>query len=376
MSYLKIELTGNNIDRAIRDLQKNDIGLNNLLKRSQNQLIFNIDYAKKQDLFALFKNSCYNVKIIEESSFKNHIEKNKKRFGLIAGLVLIIISSLMFFSGRFVVKISGNETVTNFQIEQVLEENGIKKGFFKKDIDVSQVRNVIFSRFPQVSNVVAYEKGICLMIQITEQDSGSVINPTATGDLYSSANGTVEKIISYSGTPLVKVGDNVQRGDILIQGDLITETEKKRVRANGEVVLKVPFELSFDVTNCFIKSVITEKSSKSRKVVFFDPFAPSKRIEYHDDGFAEIIVKKYISENYFLPFYVEETTFYKTEKVIVMQNEKEVALTYLTDYMDTNFDKDKYFVTNCSYDFIRDENVFLKLTGECLVNSVVFVEDK
>ena len=83
--------------------------------------------------------------------------------------------------------------------------------------------------FDEITWVAAAVKGNHLYISIKENDSfeGGIKSTEIPENIIASDDGTIESIITRSGTPLVKKGDNVEKGQVLVSG--VVRSEERRV---------------------------------------------------------------------------------------------------------------------------------------------------
>jgi similar to stage IV sporulation protein len=69
-----------------------------------------------------------------------------------------------------------------------------------------------------VSFVSAQYKGVVLYIKIVETENPPDVIDSTPKDLTASHRGKISKLLVYQGTPLVKAGDTVEKGQVIIGG--------------------------------------------------------------------------------------------------------------------------------------------------------------
>lgn len=99
--------------------------------------------------------------------------------------------------------------------------------------------------FDEITWVAAAVKGNHLYISIKENDSfeGEIKSTEIPENIIASDDGTIESIITRSGTPLVKKGDNVEKGQVLVSGVINICDD------SGEVIAKRGVTADADVIN-------------------------------------------------------------------------------------------------------------------------------
>ena len=104
-------------------------------------------------------------------------------------------------------------------ILKFLSENNIKAGIKKKNIDGSKIEEEIRLAYEDIGWVSAEVKGTRLIIRIRETNMPTpVIRTTAPSHIVATKDAVIKEIITRSGTPMVKPGDVVRKGDILVSG--------------------------------------------------------------------------------------------------------------------------------------------------------------
>lgn len=118
------------------------------------------------------------------------------------------------------------------QLLQFLEEEGITYGMSKRKIRCTSLAEAMRRKFPEITWVSAKLSGTQLIFEIRE----GTLPPKEQKEedscsLFSEVEGTVEKIVTRRGTPLVKEGDSVERGQELVSGILnITDDSQEVMR--------------------------------------------------------------------------------------------------------------------------------------------------
>jgi len=118
-----------------------------------------------------------------------------------------------------------------------LTENGITHGMKKSRVPVEDLEKAIRNEFPIVTWTSVKVDGSKLLIQIKEnellkeEDQPKEEQAEEKGfDLVAQTDGTIVSIVTRSGIPLVKEGQEVTKGDILVQGAIPILSEDGTVR--------------------------------------------------------------------------------------------------------------------------------------------------
>ena len=175
----------------------------------------------------------------EKPSLKRTIVVSYKRIGFFVGVILAF--SLLFVWSEIVteVRVSGTNLVSEAEVIACLgDECRMPKK--KKEIDVKEWEKKLIAQ-PGVSNASLEIKGNIVFIRILEElEEPEPLNYTQISDVISDFDGVVTKVVCHAGTPLVRQGDTVRKGDVLISSSVTAADGKEtKVRALGEVYGRV-----------------------------------------------------------------------------------------------------------------------------------------
>lgn len=143
----------------------------------------------------------------------------------IAGLVGSLLFWLWMAGFIWAVEVEGNFFITTDMFQDFLVENGIRTGMNKKEVDIEKLEEAIRTKFDIVTWTSAKIEGTKLLIQVRENDliqmeaGNADAAETEQGmDLTANKDGVVVSMVTRSGVPLVHIGDEVKKGDILVEG--------------------------------------------------------------------------------------------------------------------------------------------------------------
>ena len=90
------------------------------------------------------------VRIVERRGLPFLLRRWKRRKGLLVGVAAFLL--LLFLSGQFVweIQINGNQTVTDDEILQSLEEMGLSRGSWKESLDVQKMAILLRQQYEQI----------------------------------------------------------------------------------------------------------------------------------------------------------------------------------------------------------------------------------
>ena len=219
----------------------------------------------------------------------------KRRWLFLAGLILTfvfwIVSSFFVWS----VHVEGNLLLTDDMVEDYLKTQGVTISMPKKELHIAQLEKSIREEFPQIIWTSLQLDGTRLTVYVKEnQYYGQEQQPEETGKVYPNGanlvadmDATVVSIITRAGEPKVKAGDVVEKGQILVGGEVLIRGDDETVKgvryytADADVVLQgvLPYQtsLSYDYTEKVFSGRNTRKyflQFGTKQIVLGKPGAP------------------------------------------------------------------------------------------------------
>ena len=162
----------------------------------------------------------------------------KKRKVFLAGIIISLGFWLLMSAHIWTIQLTGNYYITEDVFMDFLTENGITHGMKKSKVPVQEMEKAIRNEFPIVTWTSVKVDGSKLLIQIKEnellkeeeQPEGRKKEEEKGFDLVAQTDGMIVSIVTRSGVPLVKEGQEIKKGDILVQGAIPILSEDGTVR--------------------------------------------------------------------------------------------------------------------------------------------------
>ncbi len=121
-----------------------------------------------------------------------------------------------------------------------LKKEGIESGKLKSKVDVQNAINSIRLKRDDISWMSINMKGTNIIVKLAQADKRpTIVNPDEYCNIVATKKGIIQKISADTGTILVKPGDIVEKGTILIGGYMEGKyTDTRYVHAKGKVTAK------------------------------------------------------------------------------------------------------------------------------------------
>lgn len=197
-------------------------------------------YLGLSDFFAIrdiVRKTKTKVAVLERHGLPFFIRDAKKRKMFLAG----ILFCLVFLTGmsRFVwsIEFTGNQMVTDDELYDFLKLQGVDYGTKKSALDLEELEAAIREEFSQVTWTSAKLDGSKVTVQIKENDlptkeerEESIAKFEDGAELVASKTGVIADILTRSGVPRVKKGDEVEKGTLLVSGLVPVKNDDGTVR--------------------------------------------------------------------------------------------------------------------------------------------------
>lgn len=211
------------------------------------------------------------LKIIKRHGIPFWLRRYKNRYGLVAG-ILVFCLLLSFFSSRiWVIRMRGVEGEIEQQILTQMKQEGITLGTRTSAFDFATVRQKLIVACPQISWMSLNPSGSVLNVDVSLRTAPPlVLDHQQPCNLIASVDGTILSMNIKNGDPMVKVGDGVVKGDLLVSGaveyaDGCTVFRK----AEGEILAETKHRVTFQVPYEQTHSCYTGKTKRRYAFHFF-----------------------------------------------------------------------------------------------------------
>lgn len=244
------------------------------------------------------------VEVLREKGFPAWRRRYGNRYGFMLGLLLAVAA--MFFLNCYIWKmdIRGNERISDTEVIQRLAAYGLKEGSWKNGMDLEKARNELLLQYPEWSWLSLSIEGSTLEVRLEEATQAPEIErPGDPRDIVADRDGVIYSIVARRGTPKVRAGDVVRKGDVLISGTIEIEMEDgskkyEYTEASGEVYALCTFELTDTQNKAYIEKNYTQDKAhelllqwNESKISLYKPF----RIYENYDTIEETLCEDFAS---------------------------------------------------------------------------------
>lgn len=279
------------------------------------------------------KTKC-RFKIIEKKGLPFALNKYKKRKILGIGIIVFVIGLYVLSSFIWVVEIEGNSRVENEKILQSCEKMGLEPGSLKFKVNTKAISDGLITEFENISWVGVKITGTNIKISIVETiPETKIVDRVTPCDIVAKKDGIIIGIATSAGTPLVKQGDVVQAGDILVSSEISIksgdeEVGREYVKAEAVVQAKLWYELKDELELKYNEKVYSGETKKDISFVLGDKNINIVKPNIKYDNFDEVAIyeKPLAIGDYQFPVSISESEYreyHLVEKTRTVEQAKE-----------------------------------------------------
>ena len=316
IGYIRINVEGFYIEKFINICRQNGIFLWGIKREKASIMHTNISIKDFKKIKRITKQINCRVHIERKKGLPFFLDRYKKRKIFVIGLIAILL--IIFGTSNFVwnIEVVGNEKINKDELIQELKEQGLEIGTPKREINKNEIINTIRLKRNDVSWVGINIKGTNVTVKIVEtEEKPEIINQDEYCNIVANKDALIQKIDSTKGTSVVKEGDLVKKGSILIGGWMEGKyTGVRYVHGAGKVMGKVWYT---ETDRVQLKEEKTEKTGKEEKKyrINFNNFQINlyktlSKFEKYDTIYTDKKVK--IFSDFYLPVSFTECNNFET----------------------------------------------------------------
>ena len=255
--YVKIKLECYRPERIVNILLAEGVVLHNTERMNTHEMQAVISLKDYQLVCDSAQTYDYTVTVLSSHGLPVFFRVLASRPLLIFS-VLLWLAAAIILSGRvFIFNITGCDRVSENEILTLMENMGIKKGSPKAGIDCKELSRAVLEYDSRISFADIRLHGVVLTAVIHEADTFKFSEKDDTpSSIYADKDCVIVKITVRHGTPAVKPGQAVRRGELLISGDITPE------HGNSEKPVKIAAEGTVSAQTAYRFCVTVERSAE------------------------------------------------------------------------------------------------------------------
>lgn len=380
--FINITVEGFFVERFINTCINNKIFLWSIKRKSSTLLTVNVNINNFKKIHAIARKTKCKVRINAKKGLPIFLHRYRKRKLFLLILIPIFLGIIISSTYVWNIEIVGTENIDVAELMQQLNEEGLKVGNKKNSIDSKKIINSIRLKRSDIAWIAIDMKGTNVIVNLVQaEEKPKIINKEEYCNIVASERGVITKITADTGTAIAKVGDIVEKGDVLIGGYMQGKyTDTRYVHANGEVKAKVWYtkKISSGLTREITEETGLTQNKYSININNFkiNLYKTLPNFENYDTIIETNKIK--IFSNFYLPIEITKTTYVETQKTKNTYGKEELKQ-LLIKQLEEQFSQDginNLNVINRVVNIFNKENneLELEMTYEAEIN--IGIEEK
>ena len=248
LGYIEFEMEKGDFERFLTLCAKNEVRIWNI-ERKNGKITACTTISGYKEFLIFRRKTRAKIRITKKKGFPFFIKPILRRKGIVFGILAFILIYMFLSCHIWSVKVEGNEKISEAQLLSAAKELGLHTGALKKSINAAMIKEEIMYKFFDISWASVNTLGNTVTICVKEKtEKPEIIDKTAPSNVYASFSGQIIEIDTFGGTPKVKVGDAVTKGQMLISAVMQkSETEEYLVHAYGNVIARTRRVISTEI---------------------------------------------------------------------------------------------------------------------------------
>ena len=327
--YVNIKVESYFLERFINICISRKILLWNIKRNKDNILYANISIRDYKKLRQIAKKTKSVINIERKKGLPFIIHKYRKRKIFFILLIIVFIGLIVTSNFIWNIEVKGNVDIDKEEIIEELNKQGLKIGSNKNNIDTNYIINKIRLNRDDIAWIGISMRGTNAIVEIRETDKApKVIDEKEYCNIISDKTAMITKINVQNGTAVVKTGDIVKEGEIIVAGYLEGKyTGIRYVHSSADIEAKVwyskkeKFYLNQEIQ---VPTGATEQkytlNINNFKINFYKTLSKFENYDTIDES-----KKLMLLSNFYLPIEIIKTTNYEYEKQQKTYTEEELV---------------------------------------------------
>lgn len=295
LGLVNCRLTSADVLDTLLQIQKTGIFLYDIQQLDALTVTFLIRYRDQQTLGRLCKDRGERIRFYQVAGIHIILGRMLRRPILLLGCVLLLLLSLWLPGRVLFVQVEGNEHIPGRLIAEKASQCGIGFGASRREVRSEQMKNALLEAMPQLQWAGVNTDGCVAVISVRERDQAQQ-QIRLPGSIVALRSGIITELTVTAGTPLVRPGQAVMAGQVLISGYTDLGTHLRYEGAEGEVFANTIHQIHLLSPSGCVKRVAM-RSSRTRHSLLIG----KKQINfYNNSGILDMTCVKIYKENYIM----------------------------------------------------------------------------
>lgn len=304
-----MKFTGLDKIRFINLCKNNKLNIWNITSEND-YVIMCCDVASFYKMKKLRRKCNGSIKLLQRRGLLFQTIKYKKHIFFVVGIILFFVIAKIITLYVWNISFEGNYSHTDIELMNFLNKNKIDNGIRKSKIDCEEIEYLLRTNYDDITWVSAEVRGTRIFIHIKENfDTYIAKVEDKPYNIISNVDGMIDSIVTRSGTPKIKAGDEVKKGQLLVSGiiEIYGDSEElinyRLVNSDSDIYARTYIEYNDEFE---LKHIEKEYTDRKNSILQVDILDKAFYLSLFQRKFKNYdIVKDYkqlsITDNFYLP---------------------------------------------------------------------------
>ena len=375
--YVIVEVSGKALERFLNLALHHHITMWDVIQE-ENKIRFKTPISDFKRMKPDLKKARCRIKIVEKNGLPFTMNRYKRRKSFLLGMFIFIMMLWLLSSFVWLVEVEGATHINSMDIIKSLEEKGYESGRLKSKMNLREAEAYLLQQYPGIVWTGITYEGTRMIVRIAESVSKPEMSEKNEKPkiIVAKRDALITYIAVKKGKPLVKIGDIVKKGELLVTGEMPIGEEDSTLfytASKAQIKGKTTYTANATLLLQNEKKIYLNKNSKKWTLKLFNKAFPIYNGKLPQDKFDKQITlhQLKITKMFPLPFAieVENRVSYKAVPYTLTEEEaKDQLLCNLWKQIEESLDPNAQIIKR---------EAFFKKTGNAITGTlhVVAQED-
>ncbi len=322
--YITVEASGKFPERFLNLMLNKEVPIWEPIGQ-KGKLRFKVYAREYKKLKPLARRSQVKIKSSKKKGLPFFIKRNKKRKGLLIGLVLF--AGLIILLSQFVweIEISNLSNFSYVEVKNILKEEGLEIGVLKNDLNIEKIERNATLKLEDIAWITVNIIGNTAKVEISESETPKTEEDKKMPcNIKASKDGQIIRMDISQGQKAVNIGDGVVEGQLVVSGVVqIGEEILNLVHSEAKVLAKTTHQKTIEIPLNQEVSIPTGKFLQRKQIDFFGIKLPTNFLNIPSEDYKEVERTNQLNlNNQNLPIYEVQENWYEFESAVIKLNEE------------------------------------------------------
>ncbi|MBO5726795.1 MAG: sporulation protein YqfD, partial [Clostridia bacterium] len=243
--YVVLKIYGDFPQRLLNLCAKNHITTWNLHKR-QDHIELSVMIKDFKRLRKVRAASGVKIRILKKCGIPFVLSRYKLRVGIVLGLTVFFATLKLLSCFVWEIEVVGAKNISQDEILGLCKKHGIYVGQYIKNIDTVISKDKILLDSDKLAWGAVNIEGSKITINITEVKSETP--QFLPSNIVATEDAVIKTVKVHSGNLQIKIGEAVQKGDLLISGTVDVGDRVNFIKSSGDILGEIERKITIEKT--------------------------------------------------------------------------------------------------------------------------------